>query len=118
MHQEAQQGLRSILLCSPTGAKRSVPLELSVSCALSAVTATMEVNVHPPQAPVSVNLAIKVLVARSGYAQRASMARAAPCPVPVTRRIQSGMSCGQVSSEQRLSGPLMKKGFPGCGLTS
>lgn len=92
----------SILLCSPTGAKRNVPLELLVSGALSAVTATMEVNVHQLQVPVSVSLATRALAARSGYALRACMAQAAPCPVPVTLRTLSGMNCGQVSLGQGL----------------
>lgn len=108
----------SILLCSPTGAKKNVPLELSVSGALSAVTATMEVNVHQPQVPVSVNLATRALAARNGYAPRACMAQAAPRPVPVTLRTLSGMSYGQVSLGQGLGGFLMKKGFPGWGSTS
>lgn len=64
-------------------------MELSVSGALSAVTATMEVNVHQPQVPVSVNLATRALAARNGYAPRACMAQAAPRPVPVTLRTLS-----------------------------
>lgn len=64
-------------------------MERSVSCALNAVTATMEVNVHQPQGPVSVSLATRALAARSGYALRACMAQAAPCPAPVTPRTLS-----------------------------
>lgn len=64
-------------------------MELSASGALSAVTATMEVNVHRPQVPVSVSLAIRARAARSGSARRACMARAAPCPVPATLRTLS-----------------------------
>lgn len=108
----------SIRLCSPTGAKRNVPSERSVSCALNAVTATMEANVHQLRVPVSVNLATRALAARSGCAPRACMAQAALCPAPVTLRTLSGMSYGQVSLGQGLSGPLMKKGLPGCGSTS
>lgn len=87
---------------------------LSVSCALNAVTATMEVNVHQPQVPVSVSLATRAPAARNGYAPRACMAQAALCPVPVTLRTLSGMSYGQVILGQGIGGPLMKKGFPGC----
>lgn len=60
----------------------------------------MEVNVHQPQGPVSVSLATRALAARSGYALRACMAQAAPCPAPVTLRTLSGMSYGQVSLGQ------------------
>lgn len=81
-------------LCSPTGAKRSVPLELSVSGVPSSVTATTEVNVHRPQGPVNVNPATRALAAKSGCAPRAGMAQAAPCPVPVIPKTLSGMSCG------------------------
>lgn len=105
-----------ILLCSPTGAKRNVPLELLVSGALSAVTATTEVNVHRPQVPVSVSLATRALAARSGYAPRACMAQAAPCPVPVTLRTLSGMICGQVSLGQGLDGPQDGERLPGLWL--
>lgn len=116
MHREGQQGLlvhSSILLCSPTGAKRNVPLELLVSGALSAVTATTEVSVRRPQAPVSVSLATRALAARSGYALRACMVQAAPCPVPVTLRTLSGMICGQVSLGQGLDGPQDGERLPG-----
>lgn len=66
-------------------------MELLVSGALSAVTATTEVSVHRPQEPVSVSLATRALAARSGYAPRACMVQAAPCPVPVTLRTLSAV---------------------------
>lgn len=91
----AGEGTASALLCSSAGAKRNAPLGPSASSVHNDVTVTTGASVHPPLAPVSVNLATKAHAARSGYAPRACMAQAAPCPVLVMPTTPSGTSWGQ-----------------------
>lgn len=80
------------ILCCPAGARRNAPWGPSASNAPSAVTATMEVSVHPRPAPASVNLATKARAARSGCALRACTAQAAACPAPAMLTTPLGMT--------------------------
>lgn len=86
------RGHRLTILCCPAGAKRNAPWGPSASSVPSAVTAAMEVSVHPRPAPASVNLATKARAARSGCALRACTAQAAACPAPAMLTTPLGMT--------------------------